>query len=344
MYLSPSSSKWRHTFLLILVSISRRIEAYHLDEYDILEINEAPDADLGLEGTMLDLSAQNITVIEAADLIHFVSVESIDLNENKLTVIKKDSFAKNIALTIVMLSRNRLQTIEKGSFANLLHLKYLDLSYNHLEYLDPDLFQNNKNLSKLWLNNNKLTYILEESLNHLEGLQQLFLHNNFLNRFPMEDLNEKKTLEILFLSNNGIHKLDYKEIQVKFPNLKSFSINGNFLNCTFTKKLVHLLLDLGIEIESYDERRDEADHEYKGISCADEVSYNLLNLQLHLQERIYVANNLAALIKQTNEEIDRLKCENAHIEDYISKFPGMNKTMATALPEELEMEELVNEN
>ncbi|KAG7190385.1 hypothetical protein KM043_006493 [Ampulex compressa] len=145
----------------------------HLQDIKDVDINA-----VSVELIQLDLSKNDIYVIEVNIFKNLTNLRRLDLSENKLTTIDEGSFNGLENLERLDLSKNQITTIDAYAFRKLSNLKRLDLSGNKLNTLASSLFHDLLALDRLKLNGNDLLTLKEGTFHGLKSLKQLDLSNN----------------------------------------------------------------------------------------------------------------------------------------------------------------------
>ncbi|KAK0159144.1 hypothetical protein PV328_010066 [Microctonus aethiopoides] len=126
----------------------------------------------------LDISKNNIYVIEAEIFKNLTNLRRLDISNNKITALGEGSFNGLGNLERLDLSKNQISFIDPLAFRQLVNLKKLDLSTNKLSTVAPTLFHDLLALERLKLNGNTLKTLSEGSFHGLKLLRQLDLSNN----------------------------------------------------------------------------------------------------------------------------------------------------------------------
>ena len=100
--------------------------------------------------TKLDLSINQISLIESGSFAGLSSLTSLDLSNNRITSLTSGVFSDIPACALLDLSFNQITGIESGVFAGLFLLTVLDLS-NPMSTLQQDVFSSLINLDLLSL-------------------------------------------------------------------------------------------------------------------------------------------------------------------------------------------------
>ncbi|XP_069058200.1 toll-like receptor 6 isoform X1 [Pleurodeles waltl] len=127
---------------------------------------------LPLQTTILDLQANNISILVMSDFSYLSKLKVLNMSNNKLNELDCSIFTLNKEMVYLDLSHNRLDIIY-GQFKE--GFQYLDLSFNHFKSLSMcEGFKNMIHLKYLGLG----AAVVQKS--DLEGLQSLRLHTVLL--------------------------------------------------------------------------------------------------------------------------------------------------------------------
>ncbi|XP_076245480.1 remoulade [Calliopsis andreniformis] len=133
---------------------------------------------VSVELVQLDLSKNNIYVIEVNIFKNLTNLKRLDLSQNNITSIGEGCFSGLENLERLDLSKNQISIIDAYTFKKLLNLKRLDLSGNNISTVIPSLFHDLLALERLKLNDNKLTTLKEGTFYGLLSLKILDVSNN----------------------------------------------------------------------------------------------------------------------------------------------------------------------
>jgi insulin-like growth factor-binding protein complex acid labile subunit len=150
----------------------------------------------------------------------------IDLSYNALTSIQANSFAGLNKLQGIDLANNKISFIDPLAFANVPNLNHLYLNSNSLTQLTPDVFKDLKNLEILVLDNNQIEQFPVGIFKGLSNLSSLSLANNKISSITIQDLAALENLKHLTLHGNQIKNLD-PEILIPFKHLRYLDIRSN---------------------------------------------------------------------------------------------------------------------
>ena len=174
----------------------------------------------------LDLSQNQIEILDSDKLKQSLSLENLDLSENSITGINNievpesmDKLVlKNNYLTLSTMSKfnfvrlksldishNNLNgTLSKTNFQSSNILRMLDMSFNQLVNLTDECFINFPRLQRLNLESNRIELIEQRAFQGLQRLRRLDLSSNSIVELPRDVFNGLKGLEHLDLSSNHL--------------------------------------------------------------------------------------------------------------------------------------------
>ncbi|XP_019545136.2 toll-like receptor 13 isoform X2 [Aedes albopictus] len=158
----------------------------------------------------LDMSYNNIEVLNELTFLKFYSLEMLNLSYNRIMVINNLTFGSLIRLMELDLSFNLIHTIEKEAFNRMYALESLNLRENCLITLNEHQFHFNDHLSSLLLNHNQIGFlpsVLFDSLAMVEELFEVDLSYNNFHRMPYIEAKEI-----------GLLKVDYNQINILSVN------------------------------------------------------------------------------------------------------------------------------
>ncbi|KAJ8021893.1 Leucine-rich repeat and fibronectin type-III domain-containing protein 5 [Holothuria leucospilota] len=133
---------------------------------------------------VLDVSQNNISVIQPGAFVGMVSLDKLHLNSNSLEIINFTTFAGAEKIRYLNLARNKIYAIEPGSFAGLRRLMLLNLNINKLTSIPADVFDSLPHLGQLCLDGNRITTIAPLAFQNLNKLKILRLNSNRLETIP----------------------------------------------------------------------------------------------------------------------------------------------------------------
>ena len=198
----------------------------------------------------LDLSNNNITIIDINAITNLQILTSLYLNDNHIQVIPNGTFEslnllsylglsgnrirlregeafKGLSeLKTLLLSGNNIRTIHKGIFSGLSQLGTLDLSRNNISRVDTGTFKGLSHMHTLNLSVNKISIVEMDTFKGLCNLSELYLAENRLRILSHLTLSRLSLLRILDLSCNLIETIPKFPISLTSLNLRNNSIVG----------------------------------------------------------------------------------------------------------------------
>ncbi|XP_028172783.1 insulin-like growth factor-binding protein complex acid labile subunit [Ostrinia furnacalis] len=176
-------------------------------------------------------------------------VYSLDLSSNNITQLEASNILKSTTLIELSLDNNAIKEI-RTKILRFPRLKWLDLSHNRLEYIDKEAFRGVNKLEYLNLANNRLTTHENVGFHRLSNLNELVLDNNVLGPDLMDtSLFDREgfglTHKIQSLSISGLH---LNEVPDNFfsdaYDIRTLIISHNNLTDTFEFPFTLEYLDL----------------------------------------------------------------------------------------------------
>lgn len=176
---------------------------------------------------------------------------TLDLSNNNITIIERDDFLTLKRVNTINLSYNQIQTLDERSFEHVCCLEELDLSYNNIVHLPHCIFSNNKNLKKLYLKKNRLQVIGDSSkAEHILDSQSLtYLDVSFCNftYISIEALKGLSNLKTIIIKGNPLKQLN---LENKTPPENPKTMKTYFCNSSTFEKSCCGLQEQGVEIIS----------------------------------------------------------------------------------------------
>lgn len=150
----------------------------------------------------LDLSRSEVKHLLNPEIdFNLTSLRALDLSNNEIRIIEGCPFKTLTSLEVLNLSANVIDTLTKNTFSGLAKLQCLDLSSNKLTTLEGEAFAPLSALQHLNLSNNLLQVLAEACLSSLQRLQQLDVSWNRLARVAPGSL-QLPSLSRLLLAGN----------------------------------------------------------------------------------------------------------------------------------------------
>ncbi|XP_011193920.2 uncharacterized protein LOC105219469 [Zeugodacus cucurbitae] len=160
-------------------------------------------------------------------------VQSLDLSYNDITILDNNCFEDYVYLFNITIAHNAIHTIFLDVFAPLKRIRAIDLSHNRLETIDPRLFESNRRLHTLNLAGNKFLSLPNEPLLHSKSLRKLNLADAQINVLLPEHYSGIPQLQELDLAHNLIITIDQFAAQPP-KRLLVLNLDENNLNCDQT--------------------------------------------------------------------------------------------------------------
>ncbi|XP_067892569.1 toll-like receptor 2 [Heterodontus francisci] len=157
---------------------------------------------LGPDIEMLDLSYNNVTIIQHQSFQNLTKLKKLFLQFNHITVIEPGSFAKNSELQYLDLSNNFLHDISVLPFNHFQSLTHLDITNNMFDTADFGAEINKlQKLHSLRFGNTRVSSLKSSSLSALGGipLKEVYLITGNLQVYEPGTLNVLQNVEKLSL-------------------------------------------------------------------------------------------------------------------------------------------------
>lgn len=198
----------------------------------------------------LNLSKNNIYMIETGVFDYLINLRRLILNENQLlkipenaintlnnlieidlnlNLIEELSFPSNLKnLEVLKLRSNLITSLSNDTFNNLNRLRRLDLSDNNFTYVPTFQFSKLSQLEHLNLSSNLFKYLGPNSFRNLYKLTEVYIDDvASLKKIDSKLFLENVNLNYISLSNNNNLKYLPKFLFLNKPNLKHVRISGN---------------------------------------------------------------------------------------------------------------------
>ncbi|XP_045479243.1 lutropin-choriogonadotropic hormone receptor isoform X2 [Harmonia axyridis] len=176
----------------------------------------------------LDLSNNNITVLNETSFSNYPNLEELILSDNKLDFIHPRTFIKNTLLKRLLLQNCDLSEIPKEALKPLKKLQTMNIGHNTITVLQKDAFPDEmKNLLVLLLKRNQIAEISENAFVKLTSLKVLELDDNYLTHIPLA-VTKLPQLQELSISGNRIKYIPGGLLQ-QTPALALLELKGNSL-------------------------------------------------------------------------------------------------------------------
>ncbi|KAJ2950898.1 hypothetical protein O0L34_g5261 [Tuta absoluta] len=186
----------------------------------------------------LDLSMNNISVVESSNLLRSKGLVELFLNQNKIQEV--NNVFELPELKLLDLSDNLLEFIHEDTFKGMPKLEYLNLSNNQFESFDKLAFHHLVELKEIVLNNNNIGASLRKinifdangfGLTH--KIESISIRNININTVPENFFADAYNLKKLIISNNNITEifeipytleyLDLSDNPIRYIEMEDFS-------------------------------------------------------------------------------------------------------------------------
>lgn len=166
---------------------------------------ERSSTDRRLAVDYLDLSCNQIRLIENGTFHPYADLEILNLASNEIETLHAEMFSGLVNLTQLNLESNKLRILSAGTFLHLKNLKSLDVNSNLLEMFDVQ----SNSLEWLEMQSNQFSDLSALQLGHLNQLRKLNLKSNLLRTFEFERILNLTYLETIDLSSNRIESVQF---------------------------------------------------------------------------------------------------------------------------------------
>ncbi|XP_041461325.1 slit homolog 3 protein-like [Lytechinus variegatus] len=246
----------------------------------------------------LDLSENNITVLENISFERYTRISTLDLSANDIRVIEPTAFwpLKNLT-TLLMILNSNLVLPETGLFRWTNEMTFLDLTGSNLKSIPNDILKWNKHLGRLDLGYNHLTFI---NISTCGSLEYAGLYDNHFEYITRESFIFSCQTDTLDLTGNPIKLID--PVAVAALHTRSLLIGVAPESYSWTPEML-INLTMGISLSTTNElhiRDVGLEFVPKGVfSSFQQVSFNLLDISYNKLNTLYpfVFSNLTLLSK-----------------------------------------------
>ena len=107
--------------------------------------------------SLLDLSSNQIELIEKDTFKYLTKLVTLHLNKNKIQQLDSYLFQGLINLNALYLSSNKIKEIKSNTFSQLPNLKYLLLNINKIQLIQANALTGSCNLQKFDITDNPAT-------------------------------------------------------------------------------------------------------------------------------------------------------------------------------------------
>ncbi|XP_030199614.1 toll-like receptor 13 isoform X1 [Gadus morhua] len=168
--------------------------------------------------------------------IRNTQISKLDLSCNNISVIDCDDFANMTGLKVLHLYKNHLSALKDCVFKDLVNLKELMLQNCSIDQLNGALKKNMPNLIHLSLLNNQLTVLDHGEFKALNSLQNLTLEGNKLNKLKNGTFFGLSSLTHLSLQSNEITEISNGAF-ADLKALKTLNLNCNHLKYASVERI-----------------------------------------------------------------------------------------------------------
>jgi len=200
-------------------------------------LNSIPKS-LNKDINKLNISHNNITILEEGDLADLKNLKFIYLNDNAIKTVALQVFCVAVQLEVLDLRNNKLTSIQGVLFRCLKELKYLYLNNNRITCIDLSLFENNTKLSVVDLSDNRITAIEPNKFVNNKNISLLNTQNNSitlsLDRTPKSYV-PFNVLDVYFIGTCRWSIVSYQRIQ-NLDDLRKNVSESVHLNNLFANK------------------------------------------------------------------------------------------------------------
>ncbi|XP_050315689.1 thyrotropin receptor isoform X2 [Anthonomus grandis grandis] len=188
--------------------------------------------------TKLDLTSNNITVLDELSLDHLSNLEELIMSDNRLELIHPKAFTKNGQMKRLILQNCGLEAIPSEALLPLAKLQTLHLGNNLITSISAKSFPAMNKLLVLLLKRNQIVDIEEMAFSNLGSLRILELDDNFLTHIPLA-ITKLRDLQELSISGNRIKYITGGVLQ-QTPALALLELKGNPLAAADAQAFAHL--------------------------------------------------------------------------------------------------------
>lgn len=173
----------------------------------------------------------------------------------------KEISIENNKLEVVYLNENVIKffaannNITDFGFTDLINLEILNLSCNPIgQLIKTQSLAQMGNLTELSLKNTGLKNIQDETFSHQANMKTLDISYNNLGKIDLQKFKQMHDLEQLFIDGNELISINYKQIDVLFPNLTLIGLSNNKWDCfhliLLLKKMNYLNIDIHVDLNT----------------------------------------------------------------------------------------------
>ncbi|KAL7672122.1 hypothetical protein ACOME3_007016 [Neoechinorhynchus agilis] len=190
------------------------MELAHLSEFIPVPTRESlsayvPFSDQKKSTKVAVVTGRNLTKIRYVDkFIKRQKMVSLDISQNDISIIDNEDFTSFPRLQFLCLQFNKIREITPYSFINCNSMKMLDLAHNRLKDLNAmDVFFGLDHLISLNLAYNELHKLPYNAFNNLRNIRLLNISHNPIRHIFLRPLMESATLTHLCVSNTNIQSI-----------------------------------------------------------------------------------------------------------------------------------------
>lgn len=173
--------------------------------------------------TVLNLSANRISMIENGSFQGFTNLRVLLMDNNSLWKINKTTFGEMGMMEEMFLSRNMISLIERGAFDSMPNLKTFDISMNCMFVMPGFIFFRNLKLKNIYLNQNYLTS-MSEIFPNIQYVENFNMSGNYFTN--MSTIVNYYRVESLDMSNNPMSMMELNKMNGISNNI-SAKTNGS---------------------------------------------------------------------------------------------------------------------
>ena len=201
-----------------------------------LGLSISADSDCLGRLSTLDVSHNELSMVEADTLLSWPSISNIDVSNNYIRFVSENVFANSTRLTKLRMSNNQMSHLPAILIASL-PLMELHLANNSLSSLPANLFHGHINLEKLDLSGNHLmaSGLPNNLTSALHNLLSLNLCSNKLANLSIELTRPLQNLKELRLCDNKLANISLPPTMI---NLVDLDLSGNQLTVLDSKAIL----------------------------------------------------------------------------------------------------------
>lgn len=222
-----------------LIGLIQKLDAISIDEINLSNNKIQLIPKMG-NVSVFNISRNYIQAIESNILNK--TIKSLDISHNNVTVLNANAFENMTKLEYLDFDHNNLNSLPIDIFAQTIQLRHLDLSFNHINQIPFGLFNNLYGLTYLDLSENNMMFDFH-TLITLKSLNVLKFQNNRITNFDASELlTHFKDLKVVTLSDDSwscselasaVHKFQLNNIEItrgqntKIANILGISCKDN---------------------------------------------------------------------------------------------------------------------